>query len=190
MPSPIAHLGAGYAIYRYYQRKLPQDQRYFWKFPLQTIMVIGLSMLPDLDVIPAVIFRDMRAYHNNFSHSFLFAVPVAFLIAGVFHRMYRSNYWLWFVICLVSYDLHVIMDALTAERGVMLFWPLTQNRYTSPIKVFYGLQWGLGWFSLWHLWTIFTELLFAGVVVVAVNYFDRRKSKRDTIFPTQNRREM
>ena len=37
MPSPIAHLGAGYAIYRYYKHKFPQDQRRFWKFPLQPI---------------------------------------------------------------------------------------------------------------------------------------------------------
>lgn len=174
MPSPIAHLGAGYAIYRYYKDQLPQDQRHFWKLPLQLIMVVELSMLPDLDVIPAIIFRDMRAYHNNFSHSLLFAVPVALLVAGVFHRIYRSNFWLWFLICLVSYDLHIIMDALTAERGVMRFWPLTQNRFASSVKIFYGLQWGLGWFSIWHVWTVFTELLFAALIIHAVKYFNKR----------------
>lgn len=184
MPSPIAHLGAGYAIYRYYKSRLPQDPRRFWKFPLQ--MVMGLSMVPDLDVIPAVIFRDMKAYHNNFSHSLIFAVPVAFLIAGIFHRIYRSNFWLWFVICLVSYDVHIIMDALTAERGVMMFWPLSQNRFVSPIRIFYGLQWGLGWFSSWHLWTIFTELVFAVVVIGAVIYFDRRRNKANTVFSPEN----
>lgn len=186
MPSPIAHLGAGYAIYRYYKRNLPQDQNYFWKLPLQMIMVTGLSMLPDLDVIPAIIFQDMRAYHNNFSHSILFAVPVALLVAGIFHRIYRSNFWLWFLICLVSYDLHVIMDALTADRGVMLFWPLTQNRFASSIKVFYGLRWGFGWISIWHLWTIFTELLFVVVVIGAVNYFERRRNWANTIFSPKN----
>jgi membrane-bound metal-dependent hydrolase YbcI (DUF457 family) len=110
MPSPIAHFGVGYAIYRYYKDRLPQDQRRLWRFSLQLVLVVGLSMLPDLDVIPAIIFRDMRAYHNNFSHSLLFAIPVAFLVAGIFRRVYQSNYWLWFLICLVSYDLHVIMD--------------------------------------------------------------------------------
>jgi membrane-bound metal-dependent hydrolase YbcI (DUF457 family) len=124
MPSPIAHLGAGYAIYRLYKQKLPADQKSIWKIPLQLILVAGLSMLPDLDVIPALLFRDMRAYHNNFSHSLFFGIPVAFAIAGIFQRAYRSNFWLWFGICLLSYDLHVVMDALTAERGVMLFWPL------------------------------------------------------------------
>lgn len=181
MPSPIAHLGAGYAIYRYYKHKLPQDQSCFWRFPLQMAVVIGLSMLPDLDVIPAIIFRNMRAYHNNVSHSLLFGVPVALLIAGSFHRIYRSNFWLWFLICLLSYDLHVVMDALTAERGVMMLWPLSQHRFSSPIKIFYGLQWGLGWFSLWHLWTIFTELLFVVVIVQAVNYFASRKTRANLL---------
>lgn len=182
MPSPIAHLGAGYAIYHYYRHRLPQDRRRFWKSPLQLVMVTGLSILPDLDVIPAVIFEDMKAYHNNFSHSLLLGIPVAFLIAGVFRRIYRSNFWLWFLICCVSYDLHVIMDALTAGRGVMMFWPFSQNRIVSPIRIFYGLQWGLGWFSIWHLWTIFTESVFMLVLMFVLNYFDKRKNTANTVF--------
>ena len=177
MPSPIAHLGAGYAIYRYYKHRLPEERRQIWKVPLQLFLIAGLSMLPDLDVIPAIIFRDMRAYHNNISHSLLFGVPVALLIAGILHRVYRTSFWLWFVICLVSYDLHVIMDAFTAERGVMLFWPFTEERFASPVKLFYGLQWGLGWFSVWHLWTIFTESAFVAVLVIAMNYFEKRRAR-------------
>jgi hypothetical protein len=177
MPSPIAHLSVGYAIYRHYQKRLPEPQTAIWKLPLQMIVVAGLSLLPDLDVIPAILFRDMQGFHNNFSHSFLFAIPVAFVIAGIFQQVYRSNFWLWFLVCLISYDLHVFMDALTAERGVMMFWPLTETRFASPIKIFYGLQWGLGWFSVWHLWTIFTEALFGLVVMLGMNYFDKRKIK-------------
>lgn len=186
MPSPIAHLGAGYAIYRYYKHQLPESPIRFWNFAFQMIMVMGLSMLPDLDVIPAIIFRDMRSYHNNFSHSLLVGIPVALLVAGIFHRMYRSSFWLWFLICLISYDLHVIMDALTAERGVMMFWPLTQARFASPIKLFYGLQWGLGWFSIWHLWTIFTETVFSLIVIIAVHYFNKRRLHQTTI-PSQEK---
>jgi len=181
MPSPIAHLGAGYAIYRYSKSRLPQDPRRFWRVPLQMVMVAGLSMLPDLDVIPAIIFRDMKAYHNNFSHSFLLAIPVAFLTAGILHRVYKSNFWLWFLICLISYDLHVIMDALTSERGVMMFWPLSQNRFVSPIRIFYGLQWGFGWFSLRHLWTVCTESLFVAGLIAAANYFDKRRDTTNVI---------
>jgi membrane-bound metal-dependent hydrolase YbcI (DUF457 family) len=180
MPSPIAHLGVGYAIYRHCKHLLPVDQSRSWKFPLQMITITGLSMLPDLDVIPAIAFRDMKAYHNNFSHSLLFAVPVAFLIGGAFHRIYRSSFSLWFLMCLAEYDLHIIMDMMTAERGVMMFWPLTQNRFSSPIKIFYGLQWGLGWCSIWHLWTILTESIFVLFLMVVVNYLNKRKNQPNT----------
>lgn len=181
MPSPIAHLGVGYAIYRYYERRLPEDPRRCWRVSLQMVMIAGLSMLPDLDVLLAIIFGDMWAYHNNFSHSLILGAPVAFLIAGIIHWKHRSDFWLWFVICLVSYDLHVIMDSLTAERGVMMFWPLTQTRFMSPIGIFYGLQWGLGWFSVWHLWTVFTESLFVIVVITGINYFEHRRNKMVSI---------
>jgi membrane-bound metal-dependent hydrolase YbcI (DUF457 family) len=183
MPSPIAHLGAGYVIYGYYKHKLPENRGSLWKFPLQMLLIMGLSLLPDVDIIPAIIFRDMKNYHNNFSHSLLLAFPVSLLVAVLVYQMYRSNFWLWFLVCLISYDLHIIMDALTAERGVMIFWPLSQNRFVSPIRIFYGLRWGLGWFSLWHLWTIFTESLFVLVVVLAVNYFEKR---RNTILSQEN----
>jgi inner membrane protein len=186
MPSPIAHLGAGYAIYRYSKRKLPENQGQLWKLPFQMIMVMGLSMLPDLDIIPAMIFRDMEKYHNNFSHSLLLAIPVAILIAAILRQIYHSDFWAGFLICLISYDFHIVMDALTAERGVIMFWPLSQNRFTFPIKVFYGVQWGLGWFSIWHLWTIFTESLFVLVVVSVVNYFEKRRKKVNPISFQEN----
>lgn len=186
MPSPIAHLSVGYAIYRHYKKRLPEQEVAVWKLPLQMILVAGLSMLPDLDVIPAIIFRDMERYHNNFSHSVLFAIPVAFIVAGIFRRIYGSSFWLWFAICLISFDLHVFMDALTAERGVMMFWPITDARFASPMKIFYGLQWGLGWFSFWHLWTIFTEALFGAIVIMAMNYFDKRRDRANTLISTEN----
>lgn len=181
MPSPIAHLGIGYSIYRLYRHKMPKDDRRFWKVPLQLIIVAALSMLPDLDIVLAIIFRDMENYHNNFSHSLFVALPVAFLIAGVLQRMYRANFWLWFLICLVSYDLHVIMDSLTGSRGVMMLWPLTPVRFASPIRLFYGLQWGLGWASISHLWTIFTETLFLLVLFLIVSYFEKRKIRKMNI---------
>lgn len=149
-------------------------------------MVAGLSILPDLDIIPAIILRDMDSYHNNFSHSLFLAFPVALLVAGIFHWIYRSKFWLWFVICLVSYDLHVLMDALTAERGVMMLWPFTRARFASSVKIFYGLQWGLGWFSPWHLWTFFTESIFVLVVILAVNYFSKPRDRTKDLSTEEN----
>ena len=186
MPSPIAHFGTGYAIYRYYKHRLPEDPRQLWKLPAQMILIMGLSLLPDLDIIAAIIFRDMQNYHNNFSHSLLLGIPVAVLVAAILRQIYHSDFWLWFLICLISYDLHIVMDALTPERGVMMFWPISRTRFVSPIGIFHGLQWGLGWFSIWHLWTIFTESIFVLVLITVMNFFDKRKNNPNTVIAREN----
>lgn len=181
MPSPIAHLGMGYAIYGYSRRKLSEYKKRPGKLPFQMILIMGLSLLPDLDVIAAMIFRDMQNFHNNFSHSLLMGIPVAVLIAAILRQICHFDFWLWIRICLISYDLHIVMDALTTGRGVMMFWPLYQNRFASPIKLFYGLHWGFGWFSIWHFWTILTESLFVLVIVLTMKYSEKRRNTVDTI---------
>jgi membrane-bound metal-dependent hydrolase YbcI (DUF457 family) len=46
----------------------------------------------------------------------------------------RGDFVLWFVVLLASYEMHVIMDYFTVGgRGVMLFWPLTLQRFESPV---------------------------------------------------------
>lgn len=181
MPSPVAHLGAGYVIYRQSKNRLPEDRRRFWVIPLQVVAVAALSLLPDLDTIPAVLFGDMQRYHNNISHSLFFAIPVALVCAGLFTLVYRSNFWTWFFVSLVSYEIHIIMDFFTAERGVMLFWPLLEARFASPVKLFMGLQWGLGWFSIWHLWTFLTEGIFCLVVIFLSVQFEKRAQGRNSL---------
>jgi hypothetical protein len=56
------------------------------------------------------------------------------------------------------------MDAATVSRGVMALWPLTETRFLAPVTIFYGLHWSDGWISIRHLWTLLTELLFAGLL--------------------------
>ena len=77
------------------------------------------------------------------------------------------------------------MDALTAGRGVMMFWPLTETRFVSPITIFIGLHWGEGWLSIWHLWTILTESLFGLITLLAIRYFDKRRNQKNTVIPSE-----
>jgi membrane-bound metal-dependent hydrolase YbcI (DUF457 family) len=174
MPSPLAHLGMGYALYRLGKSKLPGQREPVWKMPLRPLIVMGLSMVPDLDIILAIVFRNMEKYHNSFTHSLYLAIPVALLATILAYWVYRSSFLPWFLIGVVSYDLHVIMDFFTAERGVLMFWPFSPDRFASPVKLFYGLQWGLGWFSPWHLWTLLTESVFVIVLMLAVGFLEKR----------------
>jgi membrane-bound metal-dependent hydrolase YbcI (DUF457 family) len=141
---------------------------------LRPLIVMGLSMAPDLDIMAAIAFRNMEKYHNSFSHSMFLAIPVALLTAALAYWIYRSSFLAWFVIGMISFDLHVIMDFFTAERGVLMFWPLSPDRFASPVKLFYGLQWGLGWFSPWHLWTLLTEAVFVIVLMLGVGLLEER----------------
>jgi membrane-bound metal-dependent hydrolase YbcI (DUF457 family) len=178
MPSPIAHIGAGYAVYRVFKKDLPENRRRFWFVPAQLAATAALSLLPDLDTILAVALGDMQRYHNNFTHSLLFAIPVALLCAAPVYFANRPAFRTWFLVCLFAIELHIVMDFFTAERGVMLFWPLTDARFSSPVKLFYGLQLGLGWFSVWHLWTAFTESLFALAAILFASFIERRRTRK------------
>lgn len=99
---------------------------------------------------------------------------MALLIAGFLRGFFKFRYWLWFWIAWFSYSIHLILDLFSGERGLMLLWPFTLDRFAAPFKLFYGVQWGLGWFSIWHLWTIITEVMFV-VLILALGTFLKKK---------------
>ncbi|HJS30315.1 MAG TPA: metal-dependent hydrolase [Anaerolineales bacterium] len=179
MPSPIVHLTAGYAIYRLSKHNLPERERQLLKIPIALLIIAGLSILPDLDFMVGLLLGDIEKYHNNISHSLLVGLPVALLAASLMVLWSRSSrFWVWFAVSLAAYDLHPILDLFAGERGVMLFWPIVQDRFTSPVKLFYGVQWGLGLISPWHFVTILSELLFLIIVYFLIAWLDKRKPAR------------
>jgi membrane-bound metal-dependent hydrolase YbcI (DUF457 family) len=146
--------------------------------PVQLLLVTGLSILPDLDIILAVLFKDMETYHNNFSHSLFFGAIVSLVCAGGFYGIYHGRFWFWFLISFLSYSLHIGMDIFTGSRGVLLFWPFLQERVASPVKLFVGVQWGLGWFTIWHVWTILSEGAFVTILLFVTHKIIQRRSKK------------
>ena len=188
MPSPFAHLTAGYLVAHFAGDKLPLGGQPRSGVLLRAAILGGISLLPDLDAVPGLLVGDIGRYHNNASHSLLAGGGVA-LLAGLLAAALlggrRKAAWLaWSGASLTAYLLHVSMDLFTGERGVLLLWPLPV-RFTAPFKLFYGVQWGLGWISAWHLWTLFTEFLFfAGLFLLlklagAINnrFFHNGKNK-------------
>ena len=179
MPSPIIHTTAGYVLYRL-SRKADNQQskrKRYKNLPPLLLFSIGMSLLPDLDSIPGLIVGNLSLYHNNAFHSLSVGVLVA-LVGGLIARYaLRLNYWLGFLIGLVGYEVHIILDYFTIGRGVMLFWPLTQERYESPIKLFYGLRWSEGLLSYKHLWTLASETLVVAVVFLLDRVSIRKSSQ-------------
>jgi membrane-bound metal-dependent hydrolase YbcI (DUF457 family) len=166
MPSPIAHLAAGYVVYRIARHYEPQPRMQSFKnIPGLLILAGCFSLLPDIDSVVGLLLGDFGRYHNNFSHSLLVGIAIA-MAFGAFMQWRASSFAFWFLFSLVCYSLHIFMDAATWSRGVMAFWPVSDQRYLAPVTFFYGLHWSNGLWSIRHLWTVITELIFAAALVV------------------------
>jgi inner membrane protein len=180
MPSPLAHSMMGYTIYRAIRPYSPKENglssRSISPLLLGTIV---LSMLPDLDAIPGLLFNDFRQFHNNVSHSLIIGLVVALGIGGLVWMRRRSDFKRWFTLALVCYELHILMDFLTVgERGALLFWPLSPDRFRSPVKLFYGVRWSEGLISGHHLWTVVTELGFVICLALLICFFLDKEPRR------------
>lgn len=185
MPSPIAHLTAGYALYALGRSRLRQSVA---PVPRSLFVALGFSMLPDMDSVLGLLAGDFGRFHNNATHSLLIGLIVA-LGFGLWLRQRRNpNAGTWFFLALLGYELHILMDSATLGRGVMAWWPLSADRYNLPIPLFFGFRWSDGLWSMNHVVTVVTELLFAGVVALLLHLLGVVKIRRGTnrTNPTQS----
>lgn len=179
MPSPIAHLAVGYAIYRLSRQSEPQPElRQFGPVPGLLAVTAVFSLLPDIDLAVGFLTGDFGRFHNNATHSLIVGAFFSFLFAGLMWWRRRQRFFYWFGVAVVSYWLHIAMDAATISRGVMALWPLTDTRFLAPLTLFYGLHWSDGWISIRHLWTLLTELLFVALVLVLLHVRPQRAKVR------------
>jgi membrane-bound metal-dependent hydrolase YbcI (DUF457 family) len=145
------------------------------------IWLIGslfFSLAPDLDAIPGVLAGDFRAFHNQWTHSLLVGLAVA-LVTGVIARWRKAPAGRWFLMALIGYSLHIGLDFFTrGGRGIMLFWPVTSQRFIGPFELFYGVRWSAGLWDYAHLVTFGTEFLFVAVIFGLWYLFERRQKTR------------
>lgn len=174
MPSPIAHLTAGYIVYRIARGyAAPPDAAMAGAETGQVtpnardllLTSAAFSLLPDVDSLAGLLLGNFGRYHNNVTHSLLVGAGLALGFGGVMSWR-RHGFWLWFLAAAGCYSTHVLMDAATMGRGVMALWPLSSRRYALPLTLFYGLHWSEGWLSVRHLWTVATELVFTALTML------------------------
>lgn len=166
MPSPLAHTVAGYAVYRLLRAPNTSEPRLL-------LAAVTFSLLPDLDALVGLAGRDFGRYHNNVSHSVGFAAGAG-ILAGFLMGRRQGEFWRWFSAGFLAYGLHLGLDYWATRRGLLMLWPLSSRRFSSPKKLFYGFQWGRGICSATHIWTAVTELLSALALVSAVRWFRTR----------------
>lgn len=167
MPSPIAHLAAGYVVYRAVQPRLTGETTPTSRLktlPLLTA-VLAVSLLPDIDVIPGVLTGDLGRFHNQATNSIVFIIAVSCLIGLIGRLTGWYHFRTGFMLTLLCTGLHVVMDWTTMGRGIKLFWPFSAERYSAPVNLFFGLHWSEGLVSVKHIHTVISELAAVAAVV-------------------------
>lgn len=180
MPSPIAHLATGYLAYRIGRRHSPRLEAEASTSPLLLLTAALFSLLPDVDAMAGLLLGDFGRYHNNGTHSLLVGLALSLIVAALI-AWKRQGFAPWFILAASCYGMHVLMDAATPGRGVMALWPLSERRFLLPMPLFYGLHWSDGWFSLRHLWTALTEILFAASGVLLWTIWLRRQGRASSL---------
>jgi len=170
MPSPVFHLAAGAAT-AHVLGKTRAPGANSWRFRL---VCLACSMLPDLDAVPGILLNRMADFHNNISHSPAFGLAACLLLSPVLMRLLPG--WRWQPVMALScgsYLLHVAFDWMTYGRGVMLGWPLTDERFHAPFNVFRGVRWSEGLISPEHLPTLANEV--GVMLLLALLYLGARR---------------
>lgn len=180
MPSPIIHTTAGYLIYRYSRRKMPEESQHsLGPLPILLVITVVFAMLPDFDALLGLLAGNISGYHNQGTHSLVVGLAVSLLFAGFVGLRKKSSFLPWFLVLLISYESHVILDYFTyGGRGVMLFWPITVERFIPPILLFHGVRWSAGIYTTEHLLTVASESLIVLVIFLGIWFFEGRRRKR------------
>lgn len=166
MSSPIAHAAAGLAVYSIVKHRLPAGSvcglpaRLAWPG-----IAVAISLLPDLDVLAALVFGSMEKFHNNLTHSLLIWILATCFIAPALKVVTGISIRLGFLFTLVLCHLHILIDYFTYGRGVMLFWPVTAERFHAPITLFMGVPWADRLTSPNYLQMLLEDCFFAAIVL-------------------------
>ena len=79
MPSPISHTTIGLLVYKKFINRSENISKNSTIDTPLIIIIVVLSMLPDLDTIPGFIAGNLKRFHNSESHSLFVAAGIAFL---------------------------------------------------------------------------------------------------------------
>lgn len=133
------------------------------------VLTVGAicSMLPDADVIgfKLGVPYEHALGHRGFTHSIVFAVILAFIVAFLFFRKIRSgsrNWWLLVCFIFLATISHGLLDAMTSGgEGIGFFIPFDNARYFLPWRPIKVSPIGVSrFFSEWGLKVIKSELVY------------------------------
>jgi len=117
-----------------------------------------LPMVPDFDAFSTAAYGTPFG-HRGFTHSFIFALGIGLLVAGLTFKLLEMRFWILAVFFFVITASHGVLDAFTTGGyGILWLWPFSNTRFGpwGPIRV---ADIGFEWPSPWSSMAVRSELL-------------------------------
>lgn len=143
-------------------------------------LAIVSAILPDLDVVTFGKIPYTHPFgHRGFTHSIVFALIWATILAFIFTKSRRI---LFFAVIFLSTISHGVLDALTTGgKGVGFFIPFNNARFFFPWQVIKVSPIGISkFFTNRGVQVILSELKYIGIpclIVLIVLYFKRKTTE-------------
>ena len=147
MPSPVGHsliglaVGLGYGLPRTRWRDVPAELKANSAFFLIAILLANAA---DLDYLPGLFMGDWNLYHHGSSHTLQWTLLVTVAVCMLWRAFRPEAGWRVFGFVFLVLLSHLLADWVTddgsAPYGIMLFWPMSDSYYISPVKLFGQLQ--------------------------------------------------
>ena len=174
MMATVGHLAVGLLAGRLH-RGCPKQPHS--KGPLLAFAL--LAVLPDADVVMVAMgtMDAGAAGHRGASHSLALAIAVGLLCALVTRRL-GWPVWRTAVLATIAVGSHALLDFLGhGGKGLQLFWPLSDERFHSPLRIFPDAPRGLALVTSAGLFTVVVELVvFLPVIIYALWPHLRRRA--------------
>ena len=138
MPSPVAHTLAGACVAALAARRSPAARA----LPVAALVILAAN-LPDLDYLALVRGREaMERFHQSVFHSIGFVAAATLPLALLLRRRVDSAR-AWLLLAAAGLT-HLLLDLLVVDLkppvGFPFFWPLSAERFHSPITLFPGID--------------------------------------------------
>ncbi len=187
--TPIGHCLAGYAVYSFSSVEPTKHNQLKLVF-----LCVFMASAPDLDFIPGILIGRPNLYHHGITHSLGFALMASLVIAGIISIRMKPFSQI-FSLCFISYLSHIVIDLfetsghLTHGGGMPLFWPISTEKFASPIALYLALhyemmpsasitKWVKSIFNLYNLRALIHEVVLI-LPFISLGQLHRRWYRRE-----------
>jgi membrane-bound metal-dependent hydrolase YbcI (DUF457 family) len=166
MPSPLAHSAVALLLAPWALRAVPRAA-VPRRVGVAAMVLVG-AVAPDLDIaLGFAVGANGFVLHGGYSHSLAAALAYGLAAAAVMWSLGWLSPLRGFAFGSAAYGSHLLLDAVNYGRGIALLWPLSGERYSAPVRLFYGVRHSMDAPWSHHVVTLATELLFVAVVAIA-----------------------